>query len=198
MILVRLTLACCALAASYIVYDALWFHAAQPKPSYLLLDHEQRFLAEVGAPDDEMGYWPLQELPPRVVAATLALEDRRFWNHPGVDPLAMARALQQNISAQTRVSGASTLAMQVARLSDPRVRSYRNKLRETWRALAITLRDGRAQVLRDYLRMVPYGNHIHGIAYAHAHESVSRRWAAARDSARRAHTRRAAWAAGLD
>ncbi|MBI3776432.1 MAG: penicillin-binding protein 1C [Gammaproteobacteria bacterium] len=162
----RLTLAFGLIVAIYIAIDMLTFHAVQPKPSYLLLDREQRFLAEVGAHNGEMGYWPVDALPPRVVAATLVLEDRRFWNHPGIDIIAMARALQQNATARTRVSGASTLAMQVARLSDPGARSYTHKARETWRALAMTLRDGREQVLHDYLRLVPYGNHIHGIAYA--------------------------------
>lgn len=146
--------------------DAARLDLAGPPPSYLLLDRQGRFLAEVADEGQEFGYWPVQELPPRVVAAALALEDRHFDFHPGVDPLAMVRAAYQNVSSGKRVSGASTIAMQVARLLDPGERSYWHKLREAWYALVLTLRYGRQEVLSAYLRLVPYGNRIHGIGYA--------------------------------
>lgn len=146
--------------------DAARMDIQGPPPSLLLLDRQGRFLAESAQGDDEYGYWPVQELPPRVVAATLALEDRRFDSHPGVDGLAMARALYQNLSKRKRISGASTIAMQTARLLQPGERNYWNKLRESWRALVLTTRYGREEVLRAYLRLVPYGNRVHGIAYA--------------------------------
>lgn len=138
-----------------------------PSPTLLLLDRQDRFLAESADPSgDGYGYWPVQELPQRVVAATLALEDKRFWHHPGVDPVAMARALWQNLSSGERVSGASTLAMQVARMQNPGSRTYGRKLVESLTATFLTLRHGREAVLRHYLRLVPYGNNSHGIAYA--------------------------------
>jgi penicillin-binding protein 1C len=141
-----------------------------PEPSHLLLDREGRFLGEGAASEaSDFGYWPLEELPPRVVAATLVLEDRRFWSHPGIDPLAMTRALWQNLRGGRRVSGASTIAMQVARLQRPGSRTYGRKLLESLTALFLTLRHGRENVLSHYLRIVhrgPYGNRIHGIAYA--------------------------------
>ncbi len=95
-----------------------------PSPSFVLYDRHGSFLAELESSDGDAthggyGYWPLQALPPRVVAATLALEDRRFWQHPGVDPLAVARAAWQNLQSGRRVSGASTVAMQVVRLQHP-------------------------------------------------------------------------------
>lgn len=147
-------------------WDAARLDLRGPPPSTLLLDRQGRFIAEVAEPGEEYGYWPLQALPPRVVAAALALEDRRFASHPGVDPLALARALYQNLSSGKRVSGASTIAMQVARLLDPGERTYWRKARESWRALVLTLRYGRNEVLAAYLRLVPYGNRVHGIAYA--------------------------------
>jgi penicillin-binding protein 1C len=138
-----------------------------PGASHLLLDREGRFLGEVAAPDaEDFGYWSLEELPPRVVAATLALEDRRFWSHPGVDVVAMGRALWQNLRNGRRISGASTIAMQVARLQSPGPRTYTRKLVESLTALFLTLRHGREGVLAHYFRIVPYGNRIHGIAYA--------------------------------
>ncbi|HYD07377.1 MAG TPA: glycosyl transferase, partial [Reyranella sp.] len=64
-----------------------WFSAAlvAPAPTPILLDRNGGFMAQVAAPRDAgYGYWEIADLPPRVVAATVALEDRRFWWHPGV------------------------------------------------------------------------------------------------------------------
>ncbi len=62
---------------------------------------------------------PAGELPEKVAAAFVAAEDQRFWRHPGVDPLAVLRALTGNLSAGRIVSGASTITMQLARLTYP-------------------------------------------------------------------------------
>lgn len=149
-----------------LIIDAVCFDLNGPPPSYLLLDRHGAFIAELADEGQDYGYWPVKELPPRVVAAALALEDKRFGSHPGVDPLAAGRALYQNMTHGRRVSGASTIAMQVARLLDPGERNYWNKLVESWRALVMTARYGRDDILAAYLRLVPYGNRIHGIAYA--------------------------------
>lgn len=138
-----------------------------PDPTVLLRDRHGQFLGETGGTDARgFGYWPLDTLPERVVAATLAAEDHRFWEHPGVDPRAVGRALWQNLSNRRRISGASTLAMQVARMQNPGRRTYARKATEAVAALGLTARHGRDAVLRHYLRLVPYGNQIHGIAYA--------------------------------
>lgn len=138
-----------------------------PEPTVLVVDRGGEFLGELGAAtDEETGYWRLAELPPRVVAATLALEDRRFGRHPGVDPLAVARAVRQNLAAGRRVSGASTIAMQVARLQRPGERGWLRKATEAATAVLLTGRYGRDEVVRHYLTVVPYGNRIRGIGYA--------------------------------
>lgn len=138
-----------------------------PAPTLLLLDKEGLFLAEVGTDErGEAGYWALPDPPPRVVAATLAAEDRRIAWHPGVDPISIARAVKQNVMHQRRVSGASTLAMQVARMQSPGRRTYLHKAQESIAALAITGRFGHEEVIRHYLRIAPYGNRCRGIAYA--------------------------------
>lgn len=140
-----------------------------PEPTLLVRDRAGRFLGELPAPGDErLGFWPVGEVPARVAAATIAIEDRRFrsfW-HWGVDPLAVGRALVQNLGSAQRVSGASTLAMQVARMQHPGPRGYLRKAVEAATALALTLRHGRDGVLAHYLRIVPYGHRIHGIGYA--------------------------------
>ena len=61
----------------------------------------------------------LTDISPHLLHAVVAVEDERFWRHPGVDPLAVARALRDNLRSGRRVSGASTLAMQVARMQHP-------------------------------------------------------------------------------
>lgn len=137
-----------------------------PPATFLLLDRRDRFLAETGSRDGEFGYWPLQTAPPRVAAATIALEDRRFWQHPGVDGFAVLRAMTQNARSFKRISGASTLGMQIARMQHPGGRTYQRKLVEAITALFLTYRYGRSAILLHYLQIVPYGNRIHGIAYA--------------------------------
>jgi len=162
------TVATIYLCALSILLPALWHARLEaPPPTFLLLDREGRFLGEVGEEKEGgLGYWQVEELPPRVMAATLALEDRRFWSHPGVDPQAVARAVEQNFRSGRRVSGASTLAMQIARMQNPGARGYRRKAVEAVTAVLLTARYGREEVLRHYLRIVPYGNRIHGISYA--------------------------------
>ena len=126
------------------------------------------FLAQVGHVDNgrtEYGYWHVDPPPDRVVRATLALEDRHFWRYPGVDPGAVLRAAWQHLTGRGR-SGASTIAMQVARMQHPRPRTLWAKAVEAGTAVALTARYGHAAVLAQYLRLVPYGNGSHGIAHA--------------------------------
>jgi penicillin-binding protein 1C len=139
-----------------------------PDPTPLLRDTHGRHLAQLGtAQDAPLGYWPVEgEIPWRIAAAVLAIEDRRFWSHPGVDPLAIGRALRDNLRHGRRISGASTVAMQVARMQDPGARTWGNKVLEAATAVLLTARHGRQSVLRHYLRIVPYGNRIRGIQYA--------------------------------
>jgi penicillin-binding protein 1C len=138
-----------------------------PEPSLLLVDRKFKFLAELGNQEQNYGYWPLPDtLPQRLVTMTLAAEDRRFYSHPGVDLRAIARALHQNYISRESYSGASTIAMQVARLQTPASRGWYSKLRESYTALWLTLRFGREKVLRQYLTIAPYGNRIAGANYA--------------------------------
>lgn len=138
-----------------------------PPPTPLVRDAHGRFLTELPDPTTgELGYWPVDRVPWRVAAATLTLEDRRFWRHPGVDGRGVARALLQNWRAGETVSGASTIAMQVARMQRPGDRTYPRKATEALAALMLTGRYGREAVLCQYLTLAPYGNRIHGIRYA--------------------------------
>lgn len=137
-----------------------------PRPTTIMTDRNGVFMAQLGGGPGGYGYWPVAYVPSRVALAVLALEDRRFWDHPGVDPFAVLRALGQDASAGRRVSGASTLAMQVARMQHPQARTWGAKLTEAAVALVMTARYGREAVLAHYLMLAPFGQNSHGIAYA--------------------------------
>jgi penicillin-binding protein 1C len=147
-------------------------HLSAPTPTAFITDRDGHFITQAGheslRPDGgrqvEYGYWPIDP-PPKVVATTLALEDRRFWYHPGVDPLAVLRAVWQHLRGG-HGSGASSIAMQVARMQHPRPRTLWAKAVEAGTAVALTLRYGHQAVLAQYLRLAPYGENSHGIAHA--------------------------------
>lgn len=105
----------------------------------------------------------LDEVDPRYVEALLAVEDRRFYVHPGVDPIAVTRAAIDNLRAGRVVSGASTLTMQVTRMAEPKPRTFRAKLIEVARALQLEIRLTKREILEAYLTLVPYGRNLEGI-----------------------------------
>jgi penicillin-binding protein 1C len=105
-------------------------------------------------------------LPPRVVQAFVAAEDKRFFDHPGVDVRAVARAVVQNVRAQKIVSGASTLTQQLARRLVPHERTLVGKAGEALWALRLTRHLPRERILREYLDRVPLGNSTFGVEAA--------------------------------
>lgn len=133
-------------------------------PSPLFEDRQGAFLAE--SPEQELGYWSVpDDIPPKIRACVLAIEDHRFEFHRGVDVRALVRAFLNNMSGGPR-QGGSTLAMQVARMQHPGPRTHWRKVAEIVTARLLVARYGRQAVLRQYLRIVPQGNRIHGVAYA--------------------------------
>jgi penicillin-binding protein 1C len=96
----------------------------------------------------------------------IAAEDRRFASHPGVDPIAAARALFQLAIRGHIVSGASTLTMQAVRLLEPHPHSFVRKLREAAEALALERQISKDQVLDLYLTLAPFGGNLEGVRAA--------------------------------
>ncbi len=138
-----------------------------PRPTEIVYDREGVFLTQIAHGESAgYGYWPLEKMPGRFVAATLALEDRRFYSHGGVDLLAIARAAWNNIARRGRREGASTIAMQVARMQTPGPRGLGRKIMEAATAVALIARHGHEAVLAQYLRLAPYGAESHGVAHA--------------------------------
>jgi penicillin-binding protein 1C len=117
------------------------------------------------------GRWRLtatrKDVDPRFLDALLAYEDKRFFTHRGVDPVAMGRALFQLITHGHIVSGGSTLTMQVARLLEPREqRSLSAKLRQAVRAVQLEHALSKDEILRLYLTLAPYGGNLEGLRAA--------------------------------
>ena len=106
-------------------------------------------------------------IPPDAVRIFLAAEDKDFFSHHGIDVAAIARASYQNISSGKRVSGASTVTMQLARLVVPaKRRTFFAKLREARNALRIERRLSKQAILELYLNSLPFGFQTEGITSA--------------------------------
>jgi penicillin-binding protein 1C len=106
----------------------------------------------------------LADVDPNFVAMLIAYEDKRFYRHSGIDPLAMTRAAWQLVHNGRIVSGGSTLSMQLARLLEPRgERSFAAKAKQILRALQIERRLSKREILESYLTLAPYGGNLEGI-----------------------------------
>ncbi len=103
---------------------------------------------------------------PLFIKTLILKEDRWFRWHPGVNPVAVARALWQNIISGETVSGASTITMQVVRLLEPRRRTYFNKFIEMFRALQLEFHLSKKEILSLYINLLPYGGNIEGVKAA--------------------------------
>src|SRR5262249_3216394 len=113
----------------------------------------------------------LADVSPYLIAATIATEDQRFYSDPGFDPVGIVRAVLQNLTAGTGVSGASTITQQLARalILDPGAaqnRSSRRKITEIIVASEMARRYPKSEILEDYLNTVYYGNLAYGIEAA--------------------------------
>ena len=136
-----------------------------------ILDRNGGILYEIVDPNaGKRTYVPLDRISPYLIAATIATEDKEYYNHPGFDVFALGRALYTNYTSGEIVSGASTITQQLARmllLSDERfVQSYERKAREIILAAEITRRYTKEQVLELYLNEIFYGNFSYGIEAA--------------------------------
>ena len=108
----------------------------------------------------------LDEIDPAFVERLVAIEDKRFYSHWGVDPLAVARAGLVAAQAGRVTSGASTITMQTARLLEPRKRTLAAKAIEMIRAVQIERRLSKDEILELYLTLAPYGGNIEGVRAA--------------------------------
>jgi penicillin-binding protein 1C len=173
---VRIILAVVATAVFAAVTGGAWWvrslgavpSLADVELSTQVVDRNGRLLRAYATTD---GRWRLpatvSDVDPRFVEMLQTYEDRRFHQHWGVDPLAIARATFQFIGNGRIISGGSTLTMQVARLLEPRAeRTLGAKLRQMVRAIEIERNLSKNEVLGLYLTLAPYGGNLEGIRAA--------------------------------
>jgi penicillin-binding protein 1C len=147
--------------------------AAVHDVSTVVVDRNGEVLYEARSSAGTRGRSLAAEDVPRVLSeSTIAAEDRRFYWHPGIDPIAVVRAALKNVGAFGVAEGASTITQQVAKLlldraaHAPRPRGLRAKLHEAMIALRLEHQLSKPEILAAYLNLAPYGNQVAGAARA--------------------------------
>jgi len=130
-------------------------------------DRNGRLLRVFPAEDGVRREWvALEEIPPGVMRVFIRAEDRRFFLHPGIDPVAVVAATVRNLRAGRTVSGASTITMQLARMITPHERGMRGKIRESFNALRLEARLSKNEILELWINGIPFGSNIEGLPAA--------------------------------
>jgi penicillin-binding protein 1C len=155
---------------------AAWVHSLGPLPleqaqrtSTTVVDRNGKLLRAYAMAD---GRWRLPvdartSVDPGYLNLLLGYEDKRFYSHHGVDPLALGRAAFQLVTSGEIVSGGSTITMQLARLLEPRQqRSISAKIRQAVRALQIERQMSKDKILDLYLALAPFGGNLEGVRAA--------------------------------
>ena len=171
----KLVIASAIAVTCLVAATVAWIVALGPAPtgqdlefSTVVIDRDGQVLRPYATND---GRWRLpatvEGVDPRYVAALIAYEDKRFFDHPGIDPRALARGAWQLMRNGRVISGGSTLTMQVARLLEPRrERTLLVKLREIVRAIELERTLTKQQILALYLSLAPYGGNLEGVRAA--------------------------------
>lgn len=150
----------------------VYFVFALPKPlfntpkSFVIEASNGQLLSAAIAKDGQWRF-PLNDtVPEKFVKCIISFEDKRFYNHIGVDAIAMARAMRQNLKGKRVVSGGSTLSMQVIRLAQQEKRTLWQKLKEVFLAVRLEFTYSKKEILALYAANAPFGSNIVGIEAA--------------------------------
>jgi penicillin-binding protein 1A len=138
------------------------------RPQITLLDHEGAVFASLG--DRYGAYLHLDGMSPWLPKAVIAIEDRRFYQHPGIDPLGVLRAFMRNLEEGRVVQGGSTISQQLAKLAflTPE-RSLVRKIKEALYTLWIEARFDKEEILEAYLNRLYLGSGAYGVDGAARH-----------------------------
>ncbi len=135
--------------------------------STVVLSSDGSIMSAFLSKDDK---WRIQirkeDIPLGLKKAFIYKEDKYFYYHPGINLIALARALFQDVRAGKVVSGASTITMQVARMLSPERRTFTNKFKEIFRALQLESKYSKQEILEMYFNLLPYGGNVEGIKAA--------------------------------
>lgn len=161
------------IATGVLLVSGILYYFALPEPlfndpySTVLEDRDGELMAATIAKDGQWRFPQLDTVPDKFIQAIVHFEDKRFFQHWGVDIRAMARAIRQNLSAGKVVSGGSTISMQVIRLSRKgKSRTYLEKLYEVILATRLELRYSKTEILALYASHAPFGGNVVGLEAA--------------------------------
>ena len=151
----------------------IWFWFCVPRPlfpadySTVLESRDGELLGARISSDGQWRFPPPDSIPYRFSKSIVLFEDAWFYQHPGINPFSLARALVQNLKAGKVVSGGSTLTMQVARLARPgKKRSLQQKLVEMIWSANLEIRYSKREILRYYVTQAPFGGNVVGLEAA--------------------------------
>lgn len=147
-----------------------WFYAALPKKlfdaptSYILEDRKGELLNATIAADGQWRFPFNEQVPQKFTDCITTFEDKRFFYHPGIDPVAFGRAVIKNIKGRGNTQGGSTITMQVMRLSKKNShRNIWNKLKESILAVRLECRYSKRKILALYASNAPFGGNVVGL-----------------------------------
>ena len=144
-----------------------WFSLTKPlfhtPTSYVIEDDKGMLLGASIAKDGQWRFPAVNEVPEKFRQCILTFEDKRFYYHPGVDPVAMLRALVKNLQNKQVISGGSTISMQVIRLSRKKPRTVWQKLKEVILAMRLELSYSKKDILALYASHAPFGTNVVGL-----------------------------------
>lgn len=154
-----------------ILFPVFWYCLPktlfQDPVSDILLAPDSTLLGARIAIDGQWRFPQIETLPPKIVHSLIVFEDKRFYKHPGVDPIALVRAVTLNLRQKRIVSGGSTLTMQVIRLSRKgKKRTIYEKMIELILSLRMELTYSKDEILKLYLSHAPFGGNIVGVEAA--------------------------------
>jgi penicillin-binding protein 1C len=151
----------------FLLINIIWPLNTNIEYSQIVTDKNGKILYSFLTEDEKWRmYAEWDEIPEQLKEAIIYKEDKYFYYHYGINPLAISRAFFNNIVKSKRTSGASTITMQVVRLLDPQPRTYGNKLIEMFKAVQLEWKLSKDEILQLYLNLLPYGGNIEGVKSA--------------------------------
>lgn len=144
----------------------VWMHPEKIQ-STKILDRKGQLLREtLDRQGGHLEMIPLSEIPKDFIDLFVFVEDKRFWEHNGIDGIAIFQSLMLNLSRGRIVRGGSTITQQLARLISPGRRDYYQKIKESLMAYWMERRLSKQQILHAYMNRAPFGNQLFGVQSA--------------------------------
>lgn len=154
------------------IIGLLSFWLSLPEPlfsvpySYVIEDSKGDLMGAMVASDGQWRFPEGEAVPDKFAQCLTAFEDKRFYYHPGVDPVAIGRALTNNIQRSRVVSGASTIDMQVIRISQRKDRTIFSKIIEAILAIRLQFSYSKKEIMGLYAAHAPFGGNVVGLEAA--------------------------------